>query len=47
MECEYIHEPRTTRLTDHSGLSLRFTVDPGTRLDTYDPFEAASPPTLF
>jgi exodeoxyribonuclease-3 len=47
VECEYVHEPRTTRLTDHSGLSLRFTVDPGTRLDTYDPFEAASPPTLF
>ncbi|GAB1509395.1 endonuclease/exonuclease/phosphatase family protein [Actinophytocola sp. KF-1] len=47
VECEYVHEPRSTRLTDHSGLSLRFTVEAGTRLDTYDPFEAASPPTLF
>lgn len=47
VECEYVHEPRTTRLTDHSGLSVRFTVEVGDRLDTYDPFEAASPPTLF
>jgi exodeoxyribonuclease-3 len=47
VDCEYVHEPRTTRLTDHSGLSLQFSCDAGTRLDTYDPFEAASPPTLF
>ena len=47
VECEYVHEPRTTRLTDHSGLSLRFNCDTSTRLDTYDPFEAATPPTLF
>jgi exodeoxyribonuclease-3 len=47
VECEYVHEPRTTRLTDHSGLSLRFACGAGTRLDTSDAFEAASPPTLF
>jgi exodeoxyribonuclease-3 len=47
VECEYVHEPRTTRLTDHSGLSLRFSRGPSSRLDTYDPFEAATPPTLF
>jgi exodeoxyribonuclease-3 len=47
VDCEYVHEPRTTRLTDHSGLSLQFACGADTRLDTYDPFEAASPPTLF
>lgn len=47
VECEYVHEPRTTRLTDHSGLSLRFSCDPSGQLDTGDPFEAATPPTLF
>ncbi|TDV53696.1 endonuclease/exonuclease/phosphatase family protein [Actinophytocola oryzae] len=47
VECEYVHEPRTTRLTDHSGLSLRFGCGVGSRLDTCDPFEAAMPPTLF
>lgn len=47
VECEYVHEPRTTRLTDHSGLSLQFSCDVPSRLDTYDPFEAATPPTLF
>jgi len=47
VDCEYVHEPRTTRLTDHSGLSVQFACGAGTRLDTYDPFEAASPPTLF
>ena len=47
VECEYVHEPRTTRLTDHSGLSLQFSCGVSGRLDTCDPFEAASPPTLF
>ncbi len=47
VECEYVHEPRTTRLTDHSGLSVQFSCVTGARLDTFDPFEAASPPTLF
>jgi exodeoxyribonuclease-3 len=47
VECEYVHEPRTIRLTDHSGLSIQFSRAAGNRLDTCDPFEAASPPTLF
>jgi exodeoxyribonuclease III len=47
VECEYVHEPRTTRLTDHSGLSVRFSCDVSGRLDTGDPFDAATPPTLF
>ena len=47
VECEYVHEPRTTRLTDHSGLSLRFACAAKAHLEISDPFEAASPPTLF
>jgi exodeoxyribonuclease-3 len=46
-ECEYVHEPRTTRLSDHSALSLTFSCLPTSELNTMDPFEAASPPTLF
>lgn len=46
-ECEYVHEPRTTRLSDHSALSVTFTCLPTSELNTMDPFEAASPPTLF
>jgi 8-oxo-dGTP pyrophosphatase MutT (NUDIX family) len=26
--CEYIHEPRLTRLSDHSALTVRLTIDP-------------------
>jgi exodeoxyribonuclease III len=46
-ECEYVHEPRTIRLSDHSALSLTFSCLPTAELNTMDPFEAASPPTLF
>jgi exodeoxyribonuclease-3 len=46
-ECEYVHEPRTTRLSDHSALSVTFACLPTAELNTMDPFEAASPPTLF
>ncbi|MGH3881450.1 MAG: endonuclease/exonuclease/phosphatase family protein [Actinophytocola sp.] len=46
-ECEYVHEPRTTRLSDHSALSVTFACAPTAELTTMDPFEAASPPTLF
>ena len=42
-----MHEPRTTRLSDHSALSLTFSWLPSAELNTMDPFEAASPPTLF
>lgn len=46
-ECEYVHEPRTTRLSDHSALSVTFSCLPTSELNTMDPFEASSPPTLF
>lgn len=47
VRCEYVHEPRTTRLSDHSALSVSFACEAGAELNTMDPFEAASPPTLF
>jgi exodeoxyribonuclease-3 len=45
--CEYIHEPRLTRLSDHSALTVRLTRTATTPLLTSDPVEAANPPTLF
>jgi exodeoxyribonuclease-3 len=47
VSCEYLHEPRITRLTDHSALSLHFSCTAGGELNVGDAFEAASPPTLF
>lgn len=45
--CEYVHEPRLTRLSDHSALTVRLTRSGTTPLLTSDPVEATSPPTLF
>jgi len=45
--CEYVHQPRLDRLSDHSALSVRLAVDPGERLITSDPAVASEPPTLF
>jgi exodeoxyribonuclease III len=45
--CEYDHEPRLTRLSDHSALTVRLTRTGTTPLLTSDPVEATSPPTLF
>jgi exodeoxyribonuclease III len=45
--CEYIHEPRITRLSDHSALTVRLTRSGTNPLLTSDPVEATSPPTLF
>lgn len=47
LSCDYIHQPRLDRLSDHSALSARLTVDPGQRLITSDPAAATEPPTLF
>lgn len=44
--CEYIHEPRTTQLSDHSGLVMHLTVA-ASPLITSDPSTMTSPPTLF
>jgi exodeoxyribonuclease-3 len=45
--CEYIHEPRLTRLSDHAALTVRLTRTATAPLLTSDPVEATSPPTLF
>jgi exodeoxyribonuclease-3 len=45
--CEYDHEPRLTRLSDHSALTVCLTRTGTTPLLTSDPVEATSPPTLF
>jgi exodeoxyribonuclease-3 len=45
--CEYVHEPRLTRLSDHSALTVRLTRAGTDPLLTSDPVEATSEPTLF
>jgi len=45
--CEYIHEPRLTRLSDHSALTVCLDLAPTEPLLTSDPVEAANEPTLF
>jgi len=45
--CEYLHEPRLTRLSDHSALTVCLNLAPVSPLLTSDPVEAASEPTLF
>jgi exodeoxyribonuclease-3 len=47
VSCQYIHDTRTERLSDHSALTVRLTLTPTEPLLTSDPAEAASPPTLF
>jgi exodeoxyribonuclease-3 len=47
LACDYIHQPRLDRLSDHSALSVRLAVDPGGTLITSDPATANEPPTLF
>lgn len=46
-DCAYLHQPRLDRLSDHSALTVRLTLDPGERLITSDPAAADEPPTLF
>lgn len=45
--CEYVHQPRLDRLSDHSALSASLMVDVGEPLVTSDPVTASAPPTLF
>lgn len=47
LACEYLHQPRLDRLSDHSALTARLAVDPGQTLITSDPTAASEPPTLF
>jgi exodeoxyribonuclease III len=45
--CDYLHQPRLDRLSDHSALSVRLAVAAGEKLITSDPAAASEPPTLF
>jgi exodeoxyribonuclease-3 len=47
--CSYVHEPRTgqDRLTDHSALTVHFTIAPVRVLETTDPTCAEPIPALF
>ena len=45
--CEYLHEPRHDRLSDHSALAAAFTLQPPAALATSSPVTAVTPATLF
>lgn len=45
--CDYLHEPRHDRLSDHSALTLHLTTTPPAALVTTDPADATAPDTLF
>lgn len=44
IDCDYLHQPRIDRLTDHSGVTARLAIDAGARLITS---QTASSDTLF
>jgi exodeoxyribonuclease III len=45
--CDYLHQPREDRLSDHSALTVRLTLPRPAALPTGDPLTAAAPDTLF
>jgi exodeoxyribonuclease-3 len=45
--CEYLHEPRHDRLSDHSALTAGFMLQPPAALAVSSPVTAATPATLF
>jgi exodeoxyribonuclease III len=45
--CDYVHEPRRERLSDHSALSLRLSLAPPPPLPASDPATALAPLSLF
>ncbi len=45
--CDYVHEPRTSRLSDHSGLTVRLALEAPEALLTSNPASATTPPMLF
>lgn len=47
LSCDYVHEPRTLRLSDHSGVTWELAVEPAVLRRVTDPTKALQPPTLF
>jgi exodeoxyribonuclease-3 len=45
--CEYLHQPREERLSDHSALTVSLTLRPSSALPVSDPVAAVTPATLF
>lgn len=47
VSCDYLHQPRVDRLSDHSAVSVRLAIEPSEPLITCAPATASAPPTLF
>ncbi len=47
VSCDYLHQARVDRLSDHSALSVRLAIEPSEPLITSAPATAGAPPTLF
>jgi exodeoxyribonuclease-3 len=47
VSCDYHHQTRIDRLSDHSALSVRLTIEPSQPLITSSPATTSAPPTLF
>jgi exodeoxyribonuclease-3 len=46
-DCRYLHQPRQDKLSDHSALTIRFSLAPPQTLPVSDPAVAAESATLF
>jgi exodeoxyribonuclease-3 len=47
VSCQYVHQPRTDKLSDHSALTLHLDLAAPEALDVSDPAAADEPDTLF
>lgn len=47
VSCDYLHQTRVDRLSDHSALSVRLAIEPSQPLIASAPAAASAPPTLF
>jgi hypothetical protein len=47
VSCDYHHQTRVDRFSDHSALSVRLIVEPSEPLITSAPATASAAPTLF
>jgi exodeoxyribonuclease-3 len=45
--CDYLHQPRTDKLSDHSALTMHLTITPPASLPISAPTAVDEPPTLF
>jgi exodeoxyribonuclease-3 len=45
--CDYLHQPRDSKLSDHSALTMTLSIGPPDTLPTANPVTACQTPTLF